>query len=103
MMEHNHIGAWMQEIRRNKALALVVAKAKVVDSEAIRWTSPSPSRRPQRPRLKSRPSPSRSNRTASVASAVAFGRRRWCCVVAEMSRSASGMAHWTPSGCPQAK
>ena len=33
MMEHNHIGAWMQEIRRNKALALVVAKAKVVDSE----------------------------------------------------------------------
>ena len=33
MMEHNHIGAWMQEIRRNKALALIVAKAKVVDTE----------------------------------------------------------------------
>ena len=33
MMEHNHIAAWMQEIRRNKALALVVAQAKVVDTE----------------------------------------------------------------------
>jgi len=33
MMEHNHLGAWMQEIRRNKALAEVAAKAKVVDSE----------------------------------------------------------------------
>ncbi|HRA06922.1 MAG TPA: trigger factor [Propionicimonas sp.] len=33
MMEHNHIGAWMQEIRRSKALGLVVAKAKVVDTE----------------------------------------------------------------------
>ena len=32
MMEHNHLGAWMQEIRRNKALGEVVAKAKVVDS-----------------------------------------------------------------------
>lgn len=33
MMEHNHIGAWMQEIRRNKALAEVVAKATVVDTD----------------------------------------------------------------------
>lgn len=33
MMEHNHIGAWMQEIRRNKALGLIVAEAKVVDTE----------------------------------------------------------------------
>ena len=32
MMEHNHLGAWMQEVRRNKALAEVVAKAKVTDS-----------------------------------------------------------------------
>lgn len=33
MMEHNHVGAWMQEIRRNKALALIVAKAKVTDAD----------------------------------------------------------------------
>ncbi len=33
MMEHNHVGAWMQEIRRNKALGLIVGKAKVVDTE----------------------------------------------------------------------
>lgn len=33
MMEHNHVAAWMQEIRRNKALALVVAKAKVSDTD----------------------------------------------------------------------
>jgi trigger factor len=33
MMEHNHIGAWMQEIRRNKALGLIVAEAKVTDSD----------------------------------------------------------------------
>jgi len=33
MMEHNHLGAWMQEVRRNKALAEVVAKAKVTDSD----------------------------------------------------------------------
>ena len=33
MMEHNHVGAWMQEIRRNKALALIVAQAKVTDPE----------------------------------------------------------------------
>ena len=32
MMEHNHLGAWMQEVRRNKALAEVVAKAKVTDT-----------------------------------------------------------------------
>lgn len=35
MMEHNHLGAWMAEIRRNKALAEVVAKAKVVDTEGV--------------------------------------------------------------------
>ncbi len=33
MMEHNHIGAWMQEIRRNKALGLIVAEATVVDAD----------------------------------------------------------------------
>ena len=33
MMEHNHVGAWMQEIRRNKAMALIVGKAKVVDTD----------------------------------------------------------------------
>ena len=33
MMEHNHTMAWMQEIRRNKALALVVGKATVTDTE----------------------------------------------------------------------
>lgn len=33
LMEHNHLGAWMAEIRRNKAIAEVVGKAKVVDSE----------------------------------------------------------------------
>lgn len=35
MMEHNHLGAWMAEIRRNKALAEVVAKAKVVDTDGV--------------------------------------------------------------------
>jgi trigger factor len=33
MMEHNHVSAWMQEIRRNKAMSLIVGKAKVVDTE----------------------------------------------------------------------
>jgi trigger factor len=33
MMEHNHVTAWMQEIRRNKAMALIVGKAKVVDTD----------------------------------------------------------------------
>jgi trigger factor len=33
MMEHNHTGAWMQEIRRNKALALIVAEATVTDTD----------------------------------------------------------------------
>ncbi|WP_130865806.1 trigger factor [Acidipropionibacterium timonense] len=33
MMEHNHIGEWMQEIRRGKALANLVMKATVKDSE----------------------------------------------------------------------
>lgn len=32
MMEHNHTMAWMQEIRRNKALAVVVAAATVTDA-----------------------------------------------------------------------
>lgn len=32
MMEHNHIGAWMNEIRRNKAMTLVVNKATVTDA-----------------------------------------------------------------------
>ena len=32
MMEHNHAAAWMQEIRRNKALAFVVGKATVTDT-----------------------------------------------------------------------
>jgi trigger factor len=32
MMEHNHLGAWMAEIRRNKALGEVVGKAKVTDT-----------------------------------------------------------------------
>ncbi len=33
MMEHNHMGDWMQEIRRGKALALICAAATVVDSD----------------------------------------------------------------------
>jgi trigger factor len=33
MMEHNHVSAWMQEIRRNKAMALIVGKATVVDTD----------------------------------------------------------------------
>ncbi len=33
MMEHNHMGEWMQEIRRGKALEAICAIAKVVDSE----------------------------------------------------------------------
>ncbi len=33
MMEHNHMGDWMQEIRRGKALALICAAATVQDSE----------------------------------------------------------------------
>lgn len=33
MMEHNHTGAWMQEIRRNKALAQIVAAATVTDTD----------------------------------------------------------------------
>lgn len=33
MMEHNHTGAWMQEIRRNKALAVIVAEAVVTDTD----------------------------------------------------------------------
>lgn len=32
MMEHDHVSAWMQEIRRNKAMALVASEASVVDS-----------------------------------------------------------------------
>ncbi|MGV8910322.1 MAG: trigger factor [Propionicimonas sp.] len=33
MMEHNHVTAWMQEIRRNKAMSLIVGQAKVVDTD----------------------------------------------------------------------
>ncbi|WP_415153907.1 trigger factor [Propionicimonas sp.] len=33
MMEHNHVAAWMQEIRRNKALGLIVAEATVTDTD----------------------------------------------------------------------
>ena len=33
MMEHNHMGDWMQEIRRGKALASICAAAKVVDTD----------------------------------------------------------------------
>lgn len=33
MMEHNHVAAWMQEIRRNKAMALIVAEAVVLDTD----------------------------------------------------------------------
>ena len=33
MMEHNHVSAWMQEIRRNKAMSLIVGQAKVVDTD----------------------------------------------------------------------
>lgn len=33
MMEHNHMGEWMQEIRRGKALAAICEAATVIDSE----------------------------------------------------------------------
>ena len=33
MMEHNHMGDWMQEIRRGKALASICAAATVVDTD----------------------------------------------------------------------
>ncbi len=33
MMEHNHMSAWMQEIRRNKALGLILAEAAVTDAD----------------------------------------------------------------------
>ena len=33
MMEHDHMSAWMQEIRRNKALALILAEATVTDTD----------------------------------------------------------------------
>lgn len=33
MMEHNHMGAWMQEIRRGKALAAICAAATVTDAD----------------------------------------------------------------------
>lgn len=32
MMEHNHVASWMQEIRRNKALGVIVADATVTDT-----------------------------------------------------------------------
>jgi len=31
MMDHNHMNAWMQEVRRNKALGLLLAEATVTD------------------------------------------------------------------------
>lgn len=42
MMEHGHANEWLGEIRRNKALALVLAKAKVVDTAgaAVTLTAP---------------------------------------------------------------
>ena len=33
MMEHNHVASWMQEIRRNKALGVIVADATVTDTD----------------------------------------------------------------------
>lgn len=33
MMEHDHMSAWMQEIRRNKALGLILAEATVTDAD----------------------------------------------------------------------
>lgn len=33
MMEHNHMSAWMQEIRRSKALGLILAEATVTDAD----------------------------------------------------------------------
>ena len=33
MMDHNHMSAWMQEIRRNKSLGLLLLEATVTDSE----------------------------------------------------------------------
>lgn len=35
MMEHNHMSAWMQEIRRNKALGLILAEARVTDADGV--------------------------------------------------------------------
>lgn len=32
MMEHNHLAAWLQEVRRNKAIAEIVNKASVTDT-----------------------------------------------------------------------
>lgn len=42
MMEHNHMGAWMQEIRRAKALARICASATVVDQDGNVIEMPKP-------------------------------------------------------------
>lgn len=36
MMEHNHMGEWMTEIRRGKALALMVEAARITDTDGSR-------------------------------------------------------------------
>ena len=33
MMDHDHMSSWMQEIRRNKALGLILAEATVTDAD----------------------------------------------------------------------
>ena len=33
MMDHNHANEWMDEIRRDKALQLILSKADVVDTD----------------------------------------------------------------------
>ncbi|WP_319946984.1 trigger factor [Tessaracoccus caeni] len=42
MMEHNHMGEWMQEIRRTKALTAICAAATVEDSNGAAVEFPSP-------------------------------------------------------------
>ncbi len=42
MMEHNHMGEWMQEIRRSKALAAICAEATVEDSNGAVVAFPAP-------------------------------------------------------------
>lgn len=47
MMEHNHMGEWMQEIRRGKALEAICAAATVVDSEGNTVDLTPPSMEPE--------------------------------------------------------
>jgi len=42
MMEHNHMGDWMQEIRRTKALTAICAAATVEDSNGAVVEFPTP-------------------------------------------------------------